>query len=59
MSRRGRNEQEISELDLERMLGAAKLLDAYTQFGVSLLKGEQPTRPPRIPESRRKYETAN
>ena len=54
MSYRPKHLSGLSSSDQERAAAAIRILDAHVQFGVSLLRGEQPQRPSLEEEKRQK-----
>jgi hypothetical protein len=43
----------LSRSDIERAKSAIRVMNAYVVFGESLIRGEQPVRPPLSPQARR------
>jgi hypothetical protein len=41
----------LTKADLERAAGALRILDAHAKFGLALIRGEEPIRPPLRPKA--------
>jgi hypothetical protein len=46
MQKKSRRHTGLTKMDLERAAAALRILDAYAKFGLALIRGKDPVRPP-------------
>jgi hypothetical protein len=59
MSKKSHERTGLTKANRELTAAALRILDAHTKFGLALIRGEEPIRPPLRPKSSASYATTN